>query len=70
MFSKYGKLSSIKIMEHGQSCFINFSRRKDAETAVNALYNNIIIKDVECKIQWARAPAKKVPIKSIMCLIS
>lgn len=41
---------------------MNFARRKDAETAVNALYNNIIIKDVECKIQWARAPAKKVPI--------
>ncbi|CAK78651.1 unnamed protein product (macronuclear) [Paramecium tetraurelia] len=66
LFSKYGKLNSIKIMEHGQSCFINFAKRKDAETAVNALYNNIIIKDIICKIQWARAPNKKVPIKDLI----
>lgn len=37
-------------MEHGQSCFIQFAKRKDAENAVNSLYNNIIIKDVICKI--------------------
>ncbi|CAD8044003.1 unnamed protein product [Paramecium primaurelia] len=66
LFSKFGKLNSIKIMEHGQSCFINFAKRKDAETAVNALYNNLIIKDVICKIQWARAPNKKVPIKDLI----
>lgn len=37
-------------MEHGQSCFVNFANRKGADTAINALFNNLVIKDVELKV--------------------
>lgn len=52
------------MMEHGQSCFINFSKRKSAEKAINALYNNLFVKDIELKIQWARPSSKRMPLES------
>ncbi len=37
-------------MPHGQTCFVNFETREAANTAINTLFNNLAIKDVELKV--------------------
>ena len=50
VFGKYGKVDTVKIMPHGQSCFVNFTSRKAAENAVNELYSSLKIKELELKV--------------------
>lgn len=64
VFGKYGKVDSVKIMPHGQSCFVNFASRKAAENAVNELYSSLKIKELELKVQWARGPNKRITVGS------
>ena len=54
------------MMDHHQSCFVNFENRQSAEKAIHELYQNIEIKDIPLKIDWARPPDQRITVKSIL----
>ena len=52
-FYSYGELQDVKIVEKSNCAFVTYTTRSSAESAIQELHNNLIIKDIPIKVYWS-----------------
>jgi len=53
-FSKYGSVSSIRMVQAKSCAFITFVNRSDCEDAARMLHNNLVINGTHLKLTWGK----------------
>lgn len=53
-FAQYGQLRSVVCSHRAHCAYINYVKRKDAETAAEALQGKVVIKGCPMRVTWGR----------------
>ena len=53
-FAQYGQLRSVVCSHRAHCAYINYVKRKDAETAAEALKGKVVIKGCPMRVTWGR----------------
>ena len=58
-FYAYGEIKSIQVVPLSNCAFVTYTTREAAETAVEKLHNNLVVRGARLKIMWGRPQTKK-----------